>query len=187
MDERNRVLYVGKAKNLRSRLSSYFGNFDRLHERTQRMLQAATDVKWTIVNTEYDALQLEFSWIKQYEPPFNIRFRDDKSYPYIAISMAEEVPRAFITRNRELPGVKYFGPYTQSWAVRETLDTLLKVFPVRSCSQGILTEPPEQRGPVFSPTLVNAAPRVSGELRRPRTSRLQSSSVASSPQGTNPT
>lgn len=137
MDDRNRVLYVGKAKNLRARLSSYFGTFDRLHERTQRMLQAATDVKWTIVNTEYDALQLEFSWIKQFEPPFNIRFRDDKSYPYIAISMSEEIPRAFITRNREIPGVKYFGPYTQSWAVRETLDTLLKVFPVRSCTQGI--------------------------------------------------
>ena len=137
VDDRNKVLYVGKAKNLRARLSSYFGTFDRLHERTQRMLQAATDVKWTIVNTEFDALQLEFSWIKQFELPFNIRFRDDKSYPYIAISMAEEIPRAFITRNREIPGVKYFGPYTQSWAVRETLDTLLKVFPVRSCSQGI--------------------------------------------------
>ncbi len=87
VDDRNKVLYVGKAKNLRARLSSYFGTFDRLHERTQRMLQAATDVKWTIVDTEYDALQLEFSWIKQFEPPFNIRFRDDKSYPYIAISI----------------------------------------------------------------------------------------------------
>ena len=137
IDDRGRVLYVGKAKNLRARLSNYFGTFDRLHERTQRMLQAASDVKWTIVNTEYDALQLEFSWIKQFDPPYNVRFRDDKSYPYIAISMSEEIPRAFITRNRELPGVKYFGPYTQSWAVRETLDTLLKVFPVRSCSQGI--------------------------------------------------
>lgn len=135
--ENNRVLYVGKAKNLRSRLSSYFGNFDRLHERTQRMLKSARDVKWTIVNTEYDALQLEFTWIKQFDPPFNIRFRDDKSYPYLAISMSDEIPRAFITRNREIPGVKYFGPYTQPWAVRETLDTLLKVFPVRSCSQGI--------------------------------------------------
>ncbi len=135
--ENGRVLYVGKAKNLRSRLSSYFGNFDKLHERTQRMLSAARDVKWTIVNTEYDALQLEFTWIKEFDPPFNIRFRDDKSYPYLAISMSDEIPRAFITRNREIPGVKYFGPYTQPWAVRETLDTLLKVFPVRSCSQGI--------------------------------------------------
>jgi excinuclease ABC subunit C len=137
IDSNERVLYVGKAKNLRSRLTSYFGTFERLHDRTQRMLLAATDVKWTIVNTEYDALQLEFSWIKQFDPPYNVRFRDDKSYPYLAISMQEDFPRAFITRNRDLAGVKYFGPYTQSWAVRETLDSLLKVFPVRSCSQGI--------------------------------------------------
>ena len=137
VDSRDRVLYVGKAKNLKNRLTSYFGNFNKLHERTQRMLSAASDVKWTIVNTEYDALQLEFMWIKEFDPPFNVRFRDDKSYPYLAISMGETVPRAFITRNRELKGVKYFGPYTQAWAVRETLDTLLKVFPVRSCSKGV--------------------------------------------------
>lgn len=137
VDERGKVLYVGKAKNLKNRLTSYFGNFSKLHERTQRMLSAASDVKWTIVETEYDALQLEFMWIKEFEPPFNVRFRDDKSYPYLAISMNEEVPRAFVTRNRELRGVKYFGPYTQAWAVRETLDTLLKVYPVRSCSKGI--------------------------------------------------
>ena len=136
LDARGKVLYVGKAKNLKNRLTSYFGNFQKLHERTQRMLSSAADVKWTIVATEYDALQLEFTWIKEFDPPFNVRFRDDKSYPYLAISMAEEFPRAFVTRNRELRGVKYFGPYTQSWAVRETLDTLLKVFPVRSCSKG---------------------------------------------------
>ncbi|MEK9578568.1 MAG: excinuclease ABC subunit UvrC, partial [Aquiluna sp.] len=137
LDERGKVLYVGKAKNLKNRLTSYFGNYEKLHERTQRMLATAADVKWTIVATEYDALQLEFTWIKEFDPPFNVRFRDDKSYPYLAISVSEEVPRAFITRNRELRGVKYFGPYTQAWAVRETLDTLLKVFPVRSCSKGI--------------------------------------------------
>ncbi len=137
LDERGKVLYVGKAKNLKNRLTSYFGNYEKLHERTQRMLASAADVKWTIVATEYDALQLEFTWIKEFDPPFNVRFRDDKSYPYLAISVSEEVPRAFITRNRELRGVKYFGPYTQAWAVRETLDTLLKVFPVRSCSKGI--------------------------------------------------
>jgi len=137
LDANGRVLYVGKAKNLRNRLTSYFGNFSKLHERTQRMLSSAADVEWTIVDTEYDALQLEFQWIKQYDPPFNVRFRDDKSYPYLAISMHEETPRAFITRNRELRGVKYFGPYTQAWAVRETLDTLLKVYPVRSCSKGV--------------------------------------------------
>jgi excinuclease ABC subunit C len=137
MDGNGRVIYVGKAKNLRARLTSYFGNPDKLHERTQRMVQTARDVTWTIVDSEYEALQLEFMWIKQYEPLFNVRFRDDKSYPYLAISMREEVPRAFVTRNRELRGVKYFGPYTQAWAIRETLDNLLKVFPVRSCSKTV--------------------------------------------------
>lgn len=137
LDESERVLYVGKAKNLRNRLTSYFSPLNKLHERTQRMLLAARDVKWTIVDSEYEALQLEFMWIKQFEPPYNVRFRDDKSYPYIAISMADSVPRAFVTRNRELKGHKYFGPYTQSWAVRETLDSLLKVYKVRSCSSSI--------------------------------------------------
>lgn len=137
LDVNKRVIYVGKAKNLRSRLTSYFGNFQKLHERTQRMLTMANDVTWTIVDSEYEALQLEFMWIKQYDPPFNVRFRDDKSYPYLAISVKEDVPRAFITRNRELRGVRYFGPYTQAWAIRETLDTLLKVYPVRSCSKSV--------------------------------------------------
>jgi excinuclease ABC subunit C len=137
LDSDERVLYVGKAKNLRSRLSNYFGPLDSLHERTRRMVLSASDVKWTIVATEYEALQLEFTWIKEFQPPFNVRFRDDKSYPYLAISMGETVPRAFITRNRDLKGVKYFGPYTQSWAIRDTLDSLLKVYPVRSCSAGI--------------------------------------------------
>ena len=105
MDGNGRVIYVGKAKNLRARLTSYFGNHQKLHERTQRMVETARDVTWTIVDSEYEALQLEFMWIKQYEPLFNVRFRDDKSYPYLAISMREEVPRAFVTRNRELKGV----------------------------------------------------------------------------------
>lgn len=137
LDVNKRVIYVGKAKNLRSRLTSYFGTFNKLHERTQRMLTMANDVTWTIVDSEYEALQLEFMWIKQYDPVFNVRFRDDKSYPYLAISVREDVPRAFITRNRDLRGVRYFGPYTQAWAIRETLDTLLKVYPVRSCSKPI--------------------------------------------------
>jgi excinuclease ABC subunit C len=101
------------------------------------MVTTAADVKWVIVKTEYEALQLEFMWIKQFDPPFNVRFKDDKSYPYLAVSLGDAYPRAFITRNRELKGVRYFGPYTQAWAVRETLDTLLKVYPVRSCTQGI--------------------------------------------------
>ena len=137
LDVNGRVLYVGKAKNLRARLSSYFAPLDSLLERTRRMVTTAVDVQWTIVKTEYEALQLEFTWIKEFDPPFNIRFKDDKTYPYLAISMSDEIPRVFITRNRELKGVKYFGPYTQSWAIRETLDTLLKVYPIRSCSKGV--------------------------------------------------
>lgn len=136
-DKNGRILYVGKAKNLRARLSSYFAPLESLHSRTRRMVTSAADVQWTIVKTEYEALQLEFQWIKEFSPPFNIRFKDDKSYPYLAISSGETYPRAFITRNRELPGHKYFGPYTNAWAIRETLDTLLKVYPVRSCSSGV--------------------------------------------------
>lgn len=137
LDKNGRVLYVGKAKNLRARLSSYFAPLNSLHERTRRMVTTAVDVQWTIVKTEFEALQLEFTWIKEFNPPFNIRFKDDKSYPYLAVSTADKIPRAFITRNRELAGVKYFGPYTNAWAIRETLDTLLKVYPVRSCSTGV--------------------------------------------------
>jgi excinuclease ABC subunit C len=101
------------------------------------MVLKAVDVQWTIVKSEYEALQLEFQWIKEFNPPYNVVFKDDKSYPYLAVSMGDDVPRAFITRNRDLKNVKYFGPYTNAWAVRETLDTLLKVYPVRSCSTGV--------------------------------------------------
>jgi len=137
LDAKGRVLYVGKAKNLRARLSSYFAPLNTLQEKTRRMVQSAADVNWTIVKTEFEALQLEFTWIKEFDPPFNVRFKDDKSYPYLAITSSEEVPRVLVTRNRDRKGNRYFGPYTQSWAIRETLDTMLKVFPVRSCSQGI--------------------------------------------------
>ncbi|NDC48730.1 MAG: excinuclease ABC subunit UvrC [Micrococcales bacterium] len=137
VDENGGVLYVGKAKNLRARLSSYFAPLNTLQEKTRRMVQAAADVNWTIVKSEFEALQLEFTWIKEFDPPFNVRFKDDKSYPYLAITMGEEVPRVLITRNRDRKGTKYYGPYTQSWAIRETMDTLLKVFPMRSCSSGI--------------------------------------------------
>ena len=136
-DKNGRILYVGKAKNLRARLSSYFAPLESLHERTRRMVTSASDVQGTIVKSEYEALQLEFHWIKEFSPPFNVRFKDDKSYPYLAISTADAYPRAFITRNRDLTGLKYFGPYTNAWAIRETLDTLLKVYPVRSCSTGV--------------------------------------------------
>ncbi len=131
-DENDKVLYVGKALNLKSRLSSYFQS--NLLERTDRMVHHAVRVDWTIVDTEVEALQLEFSWIKQFAPPYNVQFRDDKSYPYLALSLKDEFPRIFITRRQKRPGVKYFGPYTHAWALRETLDVALKVFPVRSCS-----------------------------------------------------
>lgn len=146
-DSNERILYVGKAKNLRARLQSYFAPLDSLHERTRRMLLAAARVDWTIVKSEFEALQLEFTWIKQFTPPFNIRFKDDKSYPYLAVSLGDTIPRVFVTRNRELKGVKYFGPYTQAWAIRQTLDTLLKVYPMRSCSAGTFNTAKRQNRP----------------------------------------
>lgn len=134
-DENDRILYVGKAKNLRARLTSYFAKPETLHERTRRMVQTAVRIDWTIVKTEFEALQLEFTWIKQFNPPFNVQFRDDKSYPYLAISFEEEFPRVFSTRTRKPGKTKYFGPYTQAWAIRETIDGLLRVFPMRSCGK----------------------------------------------------
>lgn len=136
-DEHRRVIYVGKAKNLRSRLSSYFQDVAGLHQRTQSMVLAAESVEWTVVATEVEALQLEYTWIKEHDPRFNVRYRDDKSYPMLAVSVAEEFPRVFVTRGPKRKGVRYFGPYAHAWALRETLDLLLRVFPVRSCTAGV--------------------------------------------------
>ena len=133
-DPSGRVLYVGKAKNLRARLSNYFQPLRSLHERTRRMVMTAGSVEWTVVGTEFEALQLEFTWINEFDPPFNVQFKDDKSYPYLAITLGEPVPRVLVTRNRKLSGARYFGPYTKVWAIRETLDVMLKAFPMRSCS-----------------------------------------------------
>jgi len=133
-DDKGRVLYVGKAKNLRARLSNYFAPLASLHERTRRMVLSAASVEWTVVGTEFEALQLEFTWIKEFNPPFNVQFRDDKSYPYLAITLGDTVPRVLVTRNRALKGARYFGPYTKVWAIRETVDLMLKAFPMRSCS-----------------------------------------------------
>jgi excinuclease ABC subunit C len=133
-DAAGRVLYVGKAKVLRSRLSNYFQPLRSLHERTRRMVLTAASVEWTVVQTEFEALQLEYTWIKEFNPPFNVQFRDDKTYPYLAITLGEDVPRVLITRNKNLTGARYFGPYTKVWAIRETVDSLLKPFPMRSCS-----------------------------------------------------
>lgn len=134
LDATGRVLYVGKAKNLRSRLSNYFQPLNSLHERTRRMVMSANGVEWTVVGTELEALSLEYTWIKEFAPPFNVKFRDDKTYPYLAITLGDRIPRVLITRNRSITGARYFGPYTKVWAVRETLDLMLKAFPMRSCS-----------------------------------------------------
>ena len=136
-DARGRVIYVGKAKNLRSRLNSYFADFVSLHPRTQTMLTSAALVDWTVVGTEVEALQLEYSWIKEFDPRFNVRYRDDKSYPYLAVTMDEEYPRVMVMRGARRRGVRYFGPYSHAWAIRDTVDTLLRVFPVRTCSAGV--------------------------------------------------
>ena len=133
-DKDDRVLYVGKAINLKNRLTSYF--LSGLAERTDRMVSEAVRCDWTIVSGEVEALQLEYTWIKQFKPPFNVRFRDDKSYPYLALTINDKYPRLFITRQEKRKGIKYYGPYIQAWALRTTHDTLLKVFPVRSCSAG---------------------------------------------------
>lgn len=136
-DEHGRVIYVGKAKSLRARLSSYFQDYANLHPRTQMMVRTAANVDWTVVGTEVEALQLEYSWIKEYTPRFNVRYRDDKSYPYLAVTLADEYPRVMVMRGQKRKGVRYFGPYSHAWAIRETVDLLLRVFPVRTCSTGV--------------------------------------------------
>lgn len=133
-DADGRVLYVGKAKNLRARLSNYFAPLHTLHERTRRMVMTAASVEWTVVATDVDSLQLEYQWIKEFDPPFNVRYRDDKSYPFMAITLADEAPRVIVTRNRRIKGAKYFGPYPKVWAVHDTIDLMIKVFPIRTCS-----------------------------------------------------
>lgn len=136
-DEHGRVVYVGKAKSLRSRLASYFQDLSALHPRTQQMVTTAASVEWTVVGTEVEALALEYSWIKEFDPRFNVKYRDDKSYPYLAVTLGEEFPRVQVMRGRKRTGTRYFGPYAHAWAIRETVDLLLRVFPVRTCSAGV--------------------------------------------------
>ncbi|MEN3538998.1 excinuclease ABC subunit UvrC [Microbispora sp. ZYX-F-249] len=136
-DPGGRVIYVGKAKSLRQRLNSYFADFAGLHPRTQTMLTTAASVDWTVVGTEVEALQLEYSWIKEFDPRFNVKYRDDKSYPYLAVTMGEDFPRVQVMRGAKRKGTRYFGPYSHAWAIRETVDLLLRVFPVRTCSAGV--------------------------------------------------
>ncbi|RAJ44205.1 excinuclease ABC subunit C [Kitasatospora sp. SolWspMP-SS2h] len=136
-DAHGRVIYVGKAKSLRQRLSSYFQDVANLHPRTATMVTTAASVEWTVVSTEVEALQLEYSWIKEFDPRFNVKYRDDKSYPELAVTLNEEFPRVQVTRGAHKKGVRYFGPYGHAWAIRETVDLLLRVFPVRTCSNGV--------------------------------------------------
>jgi excinuclease ABC subunit C len=136
-DDRGHVIYVGKAKSLRQRVNSYFADLSALHPRTRQMVTTAAAVEWTVVQTEVEALQLEYSWIKQFDPRFNVRYRDDKSYPSLAVTLYEEFPRLQVMRGPKRKGVRYFGPYSHAWAIRETLDLLLRVFPARTCSAGV--------------------------------------------------
>ena len=137
LDASGRVVYVGKAKSLRPRLSSYFQDVAHLHPRTQQMVTSAARVDWTVVANEVEALQLEYTWIKEYDPRFNVKYRDDKSYPWLAVTVGEEFPRVMVGRGPKRKSVKYFGPYSHAWAIRETVDLLLRVFPMRSCSAGV--------------------------------------------------
>ena len=148
-DAAGRVLYVGKAKNLRARLSNYFAPLHTLHERTRRMVTTAASVEWTVVASDVDSLQLEYMWIKEFDPPFNVRYKDDKSYPFMAITLADEAPRVIVTRNRRIPGAKYFGPYPKVWAVHDTIDLMIKVFPIRTCSDASYKKAMDTGRPCF--------------------------------------
>ncbi len=169
-DQTGRVIYVGKAKSLRQRLNSYFADIWTLHPRTQQMVTTAAAVDWVTVGTEVEALQLEYAWIKEYDPRFNVRYRDDKSYPYLAVTLDEEYPRLQVMRGAKRKGVRYFGPYAHAWAIRETLDLLLRVFPARTCKAGEL----KRAGQIGRPCLLGyigkcSAPcvgRVSAEEHR---------------------
>ncbi len=169
-DARGRVIYVGKAKNLRARLSSYFQDIAGLHARTATMVTSATSVDWTVVATEVEALQLEYSWIKEFDPRFNVKYRDDKSYPWLAVTVGEEFPRVMVGRGAKRKGTRYFGPYSHAWAIRDTVDQLLRVFPMRSCTNGVF----KRSGQIGRPCLLGyidkcSAPcvgRISAEEHR---------------------
>jgi len=146
-DPHGRVVYVGKAKNLRSRLNNYFQPLTSLHPRTRLMVTTAASVEWTVVRNEVEALVLEHTWIKQYDPRFNVVFKDDKSYPFLAVTMNEKYPRMQVMRGDRKKGVRYFGPYAKPWAIRETVDTLLTVLPVRTCAPGVFSKAQRQDRP----------------------------------------
>src|SRR5215204_1409714 len=169
-DPSGRVIYVGKAKSLRQRLNSYFADVAGLHPRTRQMVTTAAAVEWTVVGTEVEALQLEYNWIKEFDPRFNVRYRDDKSYPVLAVTLHDEYPRLHVYRGPRRKGVRYFGPFAHAWAIRETLDLLTRVFPARTCTNGVF----KRHGQMGRPCLLGyigkcSAPcvgRVSAEEHR---------------------
>lgn len=136
-DGDGRVIYVGKAKNLRNRLTNYFQPLENLHPRTQTMVLTARSLEWTVVGTDLESLTLEYTWIKEFDPRFNVKLRDDKTYPYLAVSVGEEFPRVWMTRVRKRHDTRYFGPYAKVWDMKHTLDALLKTYPVRTCTPGV--------------------------------------------------
>ncbi len=173
-DEHRRVIYVGKAKSLRQRLANYFQDLANLHPRTRTMVTTAASVEWTVVSTEVEALQLEYSWIKEFDPRFNVKYRDDKSYPYLAVTMNEEFPRVQVMRGHKKKGVRYFGPYGHAWAIRDTVDLLLRVFPVRTCSAGVFKNAARTGRPCLlgyigkcsAPCVERISPRTTGSWPR---------------------
>jgi excinuclease ABC subunit C len=149
-DSTGRVIYVGKANNLRQRLSNYFQPLRSLHQRTRHMVLSANQVEWTVVGSDFEALQLEYTWIKEFDPPYNVKFRDDKTYPYMALTMADEAPRVMVTRNHRIPGARYFGPYPKIWAVRDTIELMVKAFPIRTCSDSSYAKAMASGRPCFA-------------------------------------
>lgn len=167
IDGKGRVIYVGKAKVLRSRLTNYFGNPLKLHERTRRMVETARSVDWTLVPTERQALQLEYLWIKEYSPEFNVRFRDDKSYPYVVLTLADDIPRVFLARRKGIKGARYFGPFHTQGALRDTLSTILKAFPVRSCSSAVYQRAQRTNRPCLLGDIGKCAAPCVGRVSQP--------------------
>ncbi|TFD45655.1 excinuclease ABC subunit UvrC [Cryobacterium frigoriphilum] len=163
-DPNGRVVYVGKANNLRARLANYFAPLASLHERTRRMVTTATSLEWTVVGTEVEALQLEWTWINEFDPPFNVKFKDDKSYPYLAVTLADEAPRALVTRTSGIKGARYFGPYPKVWAVYETVELMLKAFPIRTCNNANYKRAMESGKPCFAGQIGKCYGPCSGKI-----------------------
>ncbi|MFB2599845.1 excinuclease ABC subunit UvrC [Herbiconiux sp. P17] len=163
-DASGRVLYVGKAKNLRARLSNYFAPLRSLHERTRRMVTTAAGVEWTVVATDVESLQLEYTWIKEFDPPFNVKFRDDKTYPFMAVTLGDEAPRVMVTRNHRIKGARYFGPYPKIWAVKDTIDLMIKAFPIRTCSDSSYKHAMQTGRPCFPGQIGRCGGPCSGKV-----------------------